>query len=326
MLEVYDKIVAECQTLNQLGQRHLSIELTLTPAEMVELQRQLVPNRYWDLHCSNTHLEREAMRAASTAWLSRLRVLHDCSGKSRPEPFLREELLRSVTRYSDGKGRAGKWLVITFCGAAYRAMMSSATYLQLFDAATTDVVMVRDYYRKGFRRGVTELSNSIEETFARLPVMLDASSYAGVSIVGTSGGAVASLQYAMATGAHAAVAAGPSPPYDPARRLRDGRLPAQVLQSLAERRPLPRMALLYGRESLDRPAAEAVAAIVPVTLFEITAPDQKVGHNALWPLLLQGRLGDFLAEHLDLPPSKGEREPALVPTRAEASSFQEPLA
>ena len=304
MLEVYDHLIADCETVNQLNRRHLSLELTLTPAEVVELNRQLVLDEaYWQVDGSNRHVRRDIIRVVTQAWVIKMRQFHDLGGKSRPEPYLREELLRSVTRYSDGRGPAGKWLVVTLCGAAYRPMMSAPTYLQLFDADSTDVVLVRDYYLKGFRQGITDLSDSLDATFALLPRLLDATAYAGVSVVGTSGGAVPALQFAMATGAHAAVAAGPSPPFDPDRRLPDGRLPGQVLQSLAERRPLPRMALLYGRESLDRPAAEAVAELAPVTLFEIAEPGETVGHNALLPLLRRGELGGFLAEHLDLPRS-----------------------
>lgn len=314
MLEVYDRLIADCETLNQLSQRHIWLELTMTPSEVDELYRQLVLEEfYWQGQPSNHHLGRDTIRAAVQDWLVRMRGFLDTCGKPRPEPFLREELLRSITRYSDQQGRDGKWLVITLCGAVFRPMMAAATYLQLFDATTTDVVLVRDYHRKGFRRGVTGLSESSEATFELLPKLLHASEYAGVSVVGTSGGAVAALQYAIATGANAVVAAGPSPPFDPERRLPDGRLPGEVLQTLAAQRTPPPIALLYGRESMDRAAAEAIAELVPVTLFEIADPDETVGHNAFLPLLRRGELGGFLSERLGLP----ERASASAPIVAD---------
>ena len=49
ILPVYDQLVARCETLNQLTQLYISLELTLTPTEVVELQEQLGSDTYWQL-------------------------------------------------------------------------------------------------------------------------------------------------------------------------------------------------------------------------------------------------------------------------------------
>lgn len=302
MLEVYDRLIADCQTINQLNVRHLSLELTLTPAEVMQLNDGLVLDmRYWCSSIGNRHIRTDLVQIVTAAWVVKLREFHELSGKAAPEPFMREELLKSVTRYTDGRGSAGKRLVVTFCGAAFRPMMAAPTYLQLFDAATVDVVLVRDYHRKGYRLGITDLSGSIEETFAALPRLLDMDGYERVSILGTSGGAVPGVQFGLATGAMAVVAAGPSPPFDPERSLPDGRMPGNVIEQLAGRGGMPRVTLLYGRESMDRPAVDAVAGIVPATVIEVSDANEKVGHNALLPLLQRGGLGDSLVDWLALP-------------------------
>ena len=46
--------------------------------------------------------------------------------------------------------------------------------------------------------------------------------------------------------------------------------------------------------------SEAIADILPATLVQVSDPENAaVGHNALFPLLEQGRLGELLAGALE---------------------------
>lgn len=304
MLETYDRLVAGCETINRLNARHIALFSSLTPQEVVELHAGLVADEsYWQRpQISNPFLDRAKFREVAQRWAQDLFDYHNLSGKPAVEPYYREEMLPSITRYSDASGPAGKSLVICLCGNGHIPMMPTPSFLQAFSARTIDVAIVRDFQRQGYRFGIAGVGDTLEESWERLPKLLDVGAYDSFSFVGISGGGLPSVFFSLASGAQAVMAVGSNLPTDPRWNRSDGATGEDLLRDLVARGTRPtRVSLVFGQHSADRPAAEAIAAILPATLCETSHPDIAVGHSALFPLLQQGRLTEFMYEQLGLP-------------------------
>ena len=66
-----------------------------------------------------------------------------------------------------------------------------------------------------------------------------------------------------------------------------------------------RLVSVFGVHSVrDRENAQALADIVPVQLVPISDPETEVKHNPLHFIATQGRLGEFVAEKLFVPPNR----------------------
>lgn len=304
MLETYDRLVAKCETINRLNARHIALYSSLTPQEVIELHAGLVADEsYWQRpEMSNPFLDRTKFREVTQRWVQDLFDYHNLSAKPAVEPYFREEIHPAITRFSDARGPAGKTLIICLCGNGHIPMMPTPSFLQAFDASKIDVVIVRDFQRQGYRLGIAGIGETIEESWERLPKIVDAAAYDSFSFVGISSGGLPSVFFSLASGARAVMAVGSNLPTDPRWNRRDGVTGEDLLRELIATGTRPaRTILVFGKQSADRPAAEAIASLLPATLCEITHPVFEVGHSALFPLLQQSRLTEFLYEQLDLP-------------------------
>lgn len=303
MLKVYDRLSALCGSINQLNRLHVSLESSMTAIEVLELDRELVRNDDYWTSCdrANQVLDLDQFRATTRTWVTKLVGFHEMSGKPEPEAFHREELLPAVSRYRNVEGAEGKWLVICMCGTSPMPMMPTPSLMQALDSQSIDFVLVRDFHRNGYRSGIRDLSSSLDGALVALPRLVDAHDYAGLALIGLSGGGLPALLLALASGANSVISVGGNSPHDPRWIRSDGVTAVDLLRDFAAGGQLPRISLLYGEKSFDRPAAEAMAAILPATLHQITEPDYDVGHNAFFPLLRTGRMSHFLVEQLGLP-------------------------
>ncbi len=302
ILEVYTGFVARCPTINQLNSVHIALDATITPLEIAELHAQLVDSStYWDeARHGNTRVDPQRLRNTSCDWVKGRQLMCNMSLKRRPEPFHREEMLPTITRFSNAEGPHGKWLVVVVCGNTFTPMVPTPAFLQALDARRVDMVLMRDFNRQGFRQGVGGISDDILSSMERLPRILDFAAYDAVSFVGISGGGMPSLIFGIGTGARSVVYVGGNAPTDPRWNASDGTNARDLLLELAEGKAVPQIKLIFGRESKDRPAAEAIAALFPATLVEVTDEQLDVGHNSLHPLLLRGRLSAFLNKQIGL--------------------------
>jgi hypothetical protein len=303
MLEVYDRLAARCGTINQLNWMHILLESSMTPLDVLELDKRLCHDHaYWQRQDrANQLLDPEQFRTAAQSWAAKLVDFHNMSGKPEAEPFHREELLPAVTRFRNLEGPTGKWLVVCLCGNAQLPMMPTASLIQALDARHVDFVLVRELLKNGYRSGIKDLAPTLDQAQQELTHLLGFRDYAGLAFIGLSGGGLPALLFAVASGADSVISVGGNSPHDPRWVRKDGTTAADMLLGYVGRSKLPRVSLLFGQKSFDRPGAEAVAAILPATLHEITEPNHDVGHNAFFPLLRAGRMSRFLVEQLDLP-------------------------
>ena len=109
-------------------------------------------------------------------------------------------MLDHIYFYGDQFAPKEKTLLICFSGIAQRMMMPIPFFLQQLDARETDVLLIRDPERNGFRTGIQGISNSIEAVIDQITQLLDISQYKKTAAIGASGGGFPALLTAMRLG------------------------------------------------------------------------------------------------------------------------------
>lgn len=300
LLEAYYERLSQVRSINTLNQVNIAFGNTMTPQEVVELEGSLLAPGHDlpPLRDDRTFTDTE-LKAACRDWIEdafgHLRLV----GKADAEPFLRRDLRRSMTLYSDGGPSAKKTLIVAFPGANNRLMMPVATLLQALDATKTDIVLIRDPTHTAYFSGLEGFADSREALFDALPEYLNFAAYARVSALGVSAGGLPSVLAALRLGLAAALACGPDSPLDPRLKDTGGAVAEAALRDAAERGYTTRVAIVFGAQhSEDRKAAEELATILREQPLEIALADREVKHNVLIPIAEGGRLPSFLAEHL----------------------------
>jgi hypothetical protein len=299
MIADYRQRLGLCPTVNQVHRLHITLESLLTPAGLLSM---------WDAVCTqpefwkgpepiNNDIDPAALRQVCVTWLEKLKVMHDLGGKPEPEPYQRRELTPTVTLFSNGEPPDGKSLLVCFTGSGHRPMMPPMTFVQCLDAGTTDLALLRDLSLEAYTQGLAHVADTLEGMQAHLPVLLQFHRYRRVDVLGISGGGIAALLSALRWNSAVGVAVGPTKPTIPRWTKASGDHVGMDLRSARQDSKTQKLAILYGAQSPpDKLAAEALASYIPVELMEISDPEGPVHHNALYPILRQGRLPKFLAE------------------------------
>lgn len=301
MLDYYDSLIAKCTTLNQVNRAHITLSNIITPDEAMLLWRSLFKD---GIHAGpppspSSAFSAEDLRQAAREWINKQRLDLAASGKDGIEPFLRRILHENATLFTDGRPRDAKTLVVALTGANYRMMMPVPTFLQNLDASTTDLVIIRDGMRHGYRKGVAGLADSVEDLADRLPDWLEMSSYRRVCGLGISAGGLPTLLVGLRLGIPNLLLVGPSGPSD-ARWARPGHPAiADTVRAAGADGTRRRIVIAYGAQcEEDREGAREIADLIDVRIVEVSDPFEPVGHPALHPLAARGKLAAFLHEHL----------------------------
>ncbi len=297
MIDEYRGLLAQCPTVNQVHRLHITLESLFTPAELLSTWQEVcVDTEFWrDAEALNTRLDPATLRTVCTSWLEKLKGLHDLSGKPDPEPYLRRELTKTVILFSDGRPPDGKTLLVCFCGTGHRPMMPAMTFIQCLDASRTDFALLRDLPFQAFIKGLAPLADTLDGLQKVLPKMLRFQSYRRIVVLGISGGGIASMLSALHWDSPVAISVGPNRPTSPRWTRESGEHAGIDLQRARKSSKTERLIVLYGAQSpRDKVAAEALSEFVPVELVEVSDPQSPVHHNALYPILRQGYLPEFL--------------------------------
>ena len=173
-------------------------------------------------------------------------------------------------------------------------MMPMPVFLQHFDSSRVDVAFVKDPKRKGFRKGIDGIAPNLDILIDELKNLLKTDEYQRVVTIGTSGGGLPAILTAVKLGLDTGMSVGPDAPI----WLTNGsKMAGELLLSYARQASTePRLFLVYGNDNpKDKAKAEALAAVVSAQLIPVSDPSEPVGHNALYPLVEQGKLTEFLA-------------------------------
>ncbi len=286
----------------------------MTPGEATGLHRHLMATPGWRSEWSFlpikllTHVRRKWPGPVALAgqadlrahqhrrWAKKLGAMIDRSAKPEPEPFVRHCLARDIRCYGTEGDRSRKTLVVCFPGTSARMMMPTPVFLQHLDARQTDVVMLRDPSRNGYRGGLDSLARGFAAAMDELAIRIRPADYRRAVTIGISGGGLAGLLAALRWQFDAALIVGSSGPDDPRWSCATGSSVPELIESYRhDGGKSPHVQPVHGFDHVhDRRNAEALAAWLPATLTEIGDASGRVGHNALLPLLMRGDLASLL--------------------------------
>ena len=300
LLEAYDGLLSRALSLNDLNRINIAFGNTMTPQETVDLREALQDPGYRlpELREGRKFSDAELLGAVHE-WIDEMDAFLHLAGKPEAEPFLRRDLRKSVTLYTDGQPAAGKTLIVGMPGANDRLMVPMPAMLQCLPAERVDLVMVRDGTRSAYRQGLEGLADSLEAFADTLPIMLGFGAYRRVVGLGVSSGGLPIVLIALRLNLDAVLALGGNSPHD-ARWVRPGDLsPVVALKQAAERGYATRVTVACGAQhEVDCASAADTCALLGLEPLVVTA-DRDVKHNIVHPLLEEGRLPAFLAERLE---------------------------
>lgn len=223
------------------------------------------------------------------------------AGKPTPEDFSRYTLTEGIRIFAGVGEPGGRVLIVAFPGNGGRLMMPLPIILQHLPPRKVDVVMVPDWKKANYRRGIPPLGDRLEDALLALKGHLPGG-YERVVTFGTSSGGIPSLLAAPIVGADTVLAVGAGKLDDERWDKGDGPTKRQLMEKAAPHLAGRRVSLVYGAQSPeDATSAEAIAMLVPhADKVKIAFDGVEVKHVALIPMVNHAKLQPFLEERLGL--------------------------
>jgi hypothetical protein len=280
---LYRKRIARCRTENQVNRVHIVLGNYMTPVEV----------RYF-----GAALGRDNADAPSQEWLAGFRGMMPLK-QLRPAEFERRGILKGVSHYAaPAVPSREKTLIIGFAGNFHRMSVPAPVLLDCLDPALYDLVILRDFGKICFVRGIPGLGSTFFDALARLRQLIDPGDYRSSIALGTSAGGVPALLAAILLKLDRGICIGgmdypafaallkstgvDEPPY------------AQLLASRPD--PFPDLLIAYaGAYAIDAAAAKGLQGRVPSRILEVKDCTE---HGVLGWKLAQGRLPNFLSKLL----------------------------
>lgn len=311
MIKRYKQQVKASQTVNALNRVHIELGNTMSPLELAALDKAMTApagmvRSIGRLFSRPAETAPEAFDAKAHAreWLGQLSGLMALSGKYSPEPFERRALHSHINLYAAPHVPADtKTLVICFTGKKRRMMAHTPVFLQHFNAASSDILMVsypREQRTMGYYEGIPGIGEGLESMIANLPMVLPFDSYRSLAVMGVSAGALPAMMTALRHGAAAALLVGMVAPTDQrAASVLGSEAGFHLGRMYAAARRKPLITLLHGAQAVhDAAAAAAWKAQISSIVLRDVSDAYPVRHNPVMPLIHQGRMGALLDELL----------------------------
>lgn len=223
------------------------------------------------------------------------------AGKPGPERFSRYVLTEGIRIFAGSRDPRGRVLIVAFPGNGGRLMMPLPIILQHLSPQRVDVVMVPDWRKANYRRGIPPLGDALEDALPKLTKHLP-KGYDRVVTFGTSSGGIPSLLAAPIVEADTVLAVGAGNLDDERWDKGSGMTKRQLMEAAAPGLVGRRITLAYGAQSPDDEiSADVTSALVPhARKLPVAFDGVEVKHVALLPMVERGKLGTFLEEHLGL--------------------------
>ncbi len=238
----------------------------------------------------------------SFLWFDRIEDWARRSGKNDVEPFSRRRLMPGIMAY-DGPGQSrDKTLLICMTGRSFRMMVPISILLQHLPAASFDVLVFRDPLKNGYRTGIRGLGSNLEELIGGIDRLIPHDRYQRVVTLGVSAGGLPALLVCMTLQFSKGIAISGNSPDDPRWQGYGGGLHRTLANLIEQPGYDPNLLVMYGADHVaDRESARRLAELLPAQLLEVRsdAAGLDIGHNVLYPILAQSRLGDFLERVVD---------------------------
>jgi hypothetical protein len=275
---------------------HIAIENYMTPLEV----------RHFD-----AALAAEPADSPSRRWIAGLNGFMPAR-KIRPVEFERRGLLKGASLYTASIGSPQqKTLVLAFGGHFHRLMVPTPSVLDCLDPALFDLILLRDFSRTFFTKGIPGLGDDFFAALANLRKHVDPAAYRSSIALGTSAGGMPAVLTAILLRLHRGISVGGMDFPQFADKLEGWGVSAEPYAEVLASRPAPFPALLLvycAGHAVDAAAAMALHLRVPSRLLEIR---NCKGHGVFPTKLRQGRLPSFLSKLLG--PQRNHQRAATVP-------------
>jgi len=287
-LRLYRKRIGRCRTENQRNRVHIALENYMTPLEVRHFAAALAT---------------DPPESPSRNWIAGLNALMPTK-RVRPAEFERRGVVNGATLYTAEAGSPKeKTLVLAFGGHFHRLMVPTPSVLDCLDPTLFDVILLRDFSRTFFAKGIFGLGDDFFAAIAALRRHVDPGSYRSSIALGSSAGGLPAVLAAILLRLKRGVSVGGMDfPYF-AGKLDGWGVSAQPYAELLASRPIPfpELLLVYcGGHEIDAGAAVALHPRVPSRLVEIR---NCKGHGVFPTKLRQGRLPSFLSKLLGPQPA-----------------------
>jgi len=269
-------------------------------------------------------LARDPVASPDREWVSKM-TRFISKRESWAAEFRRKGILKGMTLYTADIGScAGKTLIIGFTGPFHRLGLPSPLLLGCLNPALYDVVLLRDFSKRFFSKGIPGLGADFFQALPNLKSHVDPTAYRNCIALGASSGGLPAVLAAILLKLNRGVSIGGLDFPRFAAKLRDFGVSDEPYAALLASRPdpFPELLLVFGAGyATDVVAARGLHGRVPSRLLEVKACDD---HLVLAWKLLRGRLPKFLSKVLGQSVDTGQRvEESLAD--ASADSADRPL-
>lgn len=279
MIDLFERQVVKCRSINQFNRLHIALENRLTPLEVRDLSI-LIARRY-----SST---------PSAFWIEKLWNSRRLAGKTVPEGYVRQRLKPNLYLYSGYGARREKTLVVGFAGASRKLFLPISDFLQNMDSSTADVLLVSPHSESYYKNGILGLGSSLGEVLSVLKNVIEPLGYRRVVSLGTSSGALPALLAAIHLGFERGICVGGQSIL--AERFR-WILEDETLRSISQNwNGRPELLSIFSAEHpKDRNAAIELQKVLPLLLWPVEGNKQ---HNAFFNHWASGSLSGFFQKIL----------------------------
>jgi len=306
--KLYQRVTKKCKTINQHNMVLIALENRLTPLELSKLLKE--GKLFWRyfypvirvvakiIESINNDYSDRQRNVRTLTWKKKTSYLFNRSGKIFPETFIRTRISKHSILFSDSsKSAKDKTLIICFVGRAQRMMMPTPVFLQHFDAKNVDIVLIRYPKRSGYKFGLEKVGKNYKETLDNLFEILPSARYKNTVAIGTSGGAAPAVLAALYHNLSSVLAVGINSLEDSRWNKALGMNLDDYANSIMDiSTKQTKVSLICG---IDHPkdirsSLEWKQFIENINIIQISDKKEKVGHNALLPLLKKGEFSEFI--------------------------------
>lgn len=289
----------------------------MTPKDALAVLEKIpssAPQASVALHQSNAAMRQHHLRAGrippqeefqnwmfevdSAVWKQHLSGTLALTGTRTPRAYIEERLAPSVALYTMPGQKKDKALIMAFTGNSCRLMLPTSVFLQSLPINAVDVALFWDPNREAYTKGLRGLGDNIGSVISEAARILEVDRYSKAVSIGTSSGATCAILAALALELDSNLSVGAIGGGDHPKWIEVG-VPGMIQEYIAKASRIPMINLAFSKgHSRDTACADSIARQVPANLWPITMPTAPATHNALYPLLMQGELAEFLALRL----------------------------
>lgn len=308
IVPVFRRLVAGCQTHNQVLRALITLERRITPRErqdlIGEIRRHLQKSPWsvrmllvlWDmLHATGSarfirgdRLRRAGVEAAQRHWMRQLNG-HARLARSEEVSDYRRVWSRQGKILFRRSGRQSDRLLIAFTDGSGRIMMSVADFLQALDVDDCDVLFLWPSRGGMFTAGIPQLGHDLASGLAGLRHFVASMGYTRQWVVGCSSGTIPAVLYGVESGADKVLLAGAiSHAAEAVTVVRQ-----RILQVTSSGQTLEgsRIAAVFGTQSEKD---TAIAQRLSKEWGSLAFPIPNSGHVCLYAALERGELAPLL--------------------------------